>query len=141
MCVCILQSRCSFLSDGAQYWLVSRQMPLEGGFQGRTNKLVDGCYSFWQGGAFAVLKMIQDGYRHREFKYINLPDAPYDPAEADSVEQGDVSPSFAMHSATDEAGDLYMNQLRLQMYMLCCCQQLDGGMRDKPGKYVFSHLR
>lgn len=30
-------------------------MKLEGGFQGRTNKLVDGCYSFWQGGAFPLL--------------------------------------------------------------------------------------
>ncbi|KAG5885357.1 hypothetical protein JTB14_035162 [Gonioctena quinquepunctata] len=36
-------------------WLVNRQMKLEGGFQGRTNKLVDGCYSFWQGGAFPLL--------------------------------------------------------------------------------------
>lgn len=25
-------------------WTVFRQMPFEGGFQGRTNKLVDGCY-------------------------------------------------------------------------------------------------
>ena len=33
-------------------WVASRQMRLEGGFQGRTNKLVDGCYSFWQGGVF-----------------------------------------------------------------------------------------
>lgn len=30
-------------------------MRYEGGFQGRTNKLVDGCYSFWQGGAFPLL--------------------------------------------------------------------------------------
>lgn len=30
------------------HWLVSRQMKYEGGFQGRTNKLVDSCYSFWQ---------------------------------------------------------------------------------------------
>jgi len=30
-------------------------MSFEGGFQGRTNKLVDGCYSFWQGGAFPVI--------------------------------------------------------------------------------------
>lgn len=36
-------------------WAVSRQMRLEGGFQGRTNKLVDGCYSFWQGGIFPLL--------------------------------------------------------------------------------------
>ena len=32
-------------------------MSYEGGFQGRTNKLVDGCYSFWQGGAFPVIHM------------------------------------------------------------------------------------
>ena len=37
-------------------WLVDRQMPLEGGFQGRTNKLVDGCYSFWQGGTIGLLE-------------------------------------------------------------------------------------
>lgn len=37
------------------YWAASRQMKLEGGFQGRTNKLVDGCYSFWQGGIFPVI--------------------------------------------------------------------------------------
>ena len=54
-------------------WAASRQMRLEGGFQvrkpsvlyllliymnrsqGRTNKLVDGCYSFWQGGIFPLL--------------------------------------------------------------------------------------
>lgn len=30
-------------------------MKLEGGFQGRTNKLVDSCYSFWQGGAFPLI--------------------------------------------------------------------------------------
>ena len=32
------------------HWLVERQMGVEGGFQGRTNKLVDGCYSFWRSG-------------------------------------------------------------------------------------------
>ena len=33
-------------------------MRYEGGFQGRTNKLVDGCYSFWQGGVFPLLHSI-----------------------------------------------------------------------------------
>lgn len=28
---------------------------MEGGFQGRTNKLIDGCYSFWQGAAFPLI--------------------------------------------------------------------------------------
>ncbi|XP_071520028.1 protein farnesyltransferase subunit beta [Panulirus ornatus] len=39
-------------------WAANRQMRLEGGFQGRTNKLVDGCYSFWQGGLFPVVHML-----------------------------------------------------------------------------------
>ncbi|KAG0279227.1 hypothetical protein BGZ95_001885 [Linnemannia exigua] len=41
-------------------WSSSRQMSLEGGFQGRTNKLVDGCYAFWTGGIFPILgKMLE----------------------------------------------------------------------------------
>ncbi|KAG0205888.1 hypothetical protein BGX28_002578 [Mortierella sp. GBA30] len=41
-------------------WSARRQMSLEGGFQGRTNKLVDGCYSFWMGGVFPIIgKMLE----------------------------------------------------------------------------------
>jgi protein farnesyltransferase subunit beta len=42
---------------GLMRWATSVQaMPIEGGgFRGRTNKLVDGCYSWWCGGLFAVL--------------------------------------------------------------------------------------
>uniref|UniRef100_A0A3P9P0F1 Protein farnesyltransferase subunit beta n=1 Tax=Poecilia reticulata TaxID=8081 RepID=A0A3P9P0F1_POERE len=36
-------------------WVISRQMRFEGGFQGRCNKLVDGCYSFWQAGLLPLL--------------------------------------------------------------------------------------
>merc|ERR1712113_290426 len=36
-------------------WAAARQMAAEGGFQGRTNKLVDSCYSFWQGAIFPLL--------------------------------------------------------------------------------------
>lgn len=35
----------------------ARHMSMEGGFQGRINKLVDGCYSFWQAGSLAVLSL------------------------------------------------------------------------------------
>lgn len=38
-----------------QHWVTSRQMRFEGGFQGRCNKLVDGCYSFWQAGLLPLL--------------------------------------------------------------------------------------
>ena len=37
-------------------WASRRQMRFEGGFQGRTGKLVDGCYSFWVGGLFPLLQ-------------------------------------------------------------------------------------
>jgi len=41
-------------------WSSHRQMSMEGGFQGRTNKLVDGCYAFWTGGIFPILgKMLE----------------------------------------------------------------------------------
>ncbi|RMZ96047.1 farnesyltransferase subunit beta [Brachionus plicatilis] len=40
------------------YWLVNKQMKFEGGFQGRTNKLVDSCYSFWQGGMFPIIHSV-----------------------------------------------------------------------------------
>jgi protein farnesyltransferase subunit beta len=39
-------------------WAASMQgLPIEGGgFKGRTNKLVDGCYSWWVGGLFTLLE-------------------------------------------------------------------------------------
>jgi protein farnesyltransferase subunit beta len=49
-----LLTRCDV--DALRGWLVRRQMSYEGGFQGRCNKLVDGCYSFWQGAAIALLQ-------------------------------------------------------------------------------------
>ncbi len=33
-------------------------MRYEGGFQGRTNKLVDGCYSFWQGATIPIAQAL-----------------------------------------------------------------------------------
>jgi len=48
-------------TDNLLKWTANRQMRLEGGFQGRTNKLVDGCYSFWQGGIFPLLHEICEG--------------------------------------------------------------------------------
>ncbi|KAM9293846.1 protein farnesyltransferase subunit beta-like [Gastrophryne carolinensis] len=37
------------------HWVAFRQMRFEGGFQGRSNKLVDGCYSFWQAALIPLL--------------------------------------------------------------------------------------
>ncbi|CAI5759489.1 unnamed protein product [Candida verbasci] len=46
--------------DSLLYWSVSRQGNYEGGFNGRTNKLVDSCYSFWIGGTIPILESIEE---------------------------------------------------------------------------------
>lgn len=42
--------------DNLIRWLVGRQMRVEGGFNGRSNKLVDSCYNFWQGASFPIIQ-------------------------------------------------------------------------------------
>ncbi|KAF7558949.1 hypothetical protein G7046_g5219 [Stylonectria norvegica] len=42
-------------------WLSSRQYAPEGGFSGRTNKLVDGCYSHWVGGCWPLIEASLNG--------------------------------------------------------------------------------
>ncbi|QLL30478.1 hypothetical protein HG536_0A02950 [Torulaspora globosa] len=42
-------------------WCSQKQYEPEKGLSGRTNKLVDGCYSFWVGGAAAILELYGHG--------------------------------------------------------------------------------
>ena len=42
--------------DTLIFWLSSRQYAPEGGLAGRTNKLVDGCYSHWVGGCWSLVE-------------------------------------------------------------------------------------
>lgn len=85
-------------------WLARRQMEFEGGFCGRTNKLVDGCYSFWQGGAIAVI----DGWCN---------------------EMNDVDDKIG-----GDYKDISFDEIMLQRYILLCAQDVNGGLRDKPSK-------
>ncbi|XP_043203524.1 protein farnesyltransferase subunit beta-like isoform X1 [Amphibalanus amphitrite] len=41
--------------DSLMRWVTNRQMALEGGFSGRTQKLVDACYAYWQGAVFPII--------------------------------------------------------------------------------------
>ncbi len=91
----------SRLSD----WLVNRQMALEGGFQGRVNKLVDGCYGYWIGSLLYLL----------------------------STSNFTGSSFFAksIHSFVPSE----WNPQALTRYLLKCCQSIPGGgMLDKPTK-------
>jgi len=53
--VCIMGKAHALDLHGFLNWVAHRQMNTEGGFQGRTNKLVDSCYTFWQGAIFPLL--------------------------------------------------------------------------------------
>lgn len=46
-------------------WLSSRQYGPEGGLAGRTNKLVDGCYSQWLGGCWPLIDAAMEGSDYR----------------------------------------------------------------------------
>ncbi|CBZ54041.1 putative protein farnesyltranstransferase beta subunit [Neospora caninum Liverpool] len=97
--LCILGKAHEFLDlDRLLHWAVMRQMGFEGGFQGRTNKLVDACYSFWMSALFPLL-------------------------------------AHAFHLAGRPIPrELWVSSRHLQQYILACCQDPRGGLRDKPGK-------
>ncbi|KAF7547767.1 hypothetical protein G7Z17_g7511 [Cylindrodendrum hubeiense] len=92
-------------------WLSSRQYAPEGGFSGRTNKLVDGCYSHWVGGCWPLIEAALNGPRGA------------------AANPGDHPLPRAMESLSSRDG--------LIRYILSCCQDQSrrGGMRDKPSKY------
>eukprot|EP01041_Mallomonas_annulata_P004546 gene4546-9019_t len=184
------------LGEAQEQWLINRQCRLEGGFQGRTNKLVDSCYSYWQGAAFVLLDMathraedtaditaacgnsshhIESDSRVINFDIIhnngpspisstsstfgnemkkqqqqqqqlqlgqqqdgngndNVDDVDHVEEEEEEGLVEDLDPSMSMLVASDGSGAMSCNQMALQRYLLHCAQQMEGGMRDKPGK-------
>eukprot|EP00277_Geminigera_cryophila_P034799 CAMPEP_0173125700 /NCGR_PEP_ID=MMETSP1102-20130122/56591_1 /TAXON_ID=49646 /ORGANISM="Geminigera sp., Strain Caron Lab Isolate" /LENGTH=390 /DNA_ID=CAMNT_0014034655 /DNA_START=8 /DNA_END=1180 /DNA_ORIENTATION=+ len=91
-------------------WVLRRHMALEGGFSGRANKLVDGCYSFWQGGLLPLLMPLLSSRTH-------VLVSGEDDRTASGVRSGHEYP-FDLEA--------------LQRYILSACQDPSGGLRDKP---------
>ena len=58
----LLALPCKILGKELPWYPGHLQGAMEGGFMGRTNKLVDGCYSFWQGGLFPLLQRLWPDY-------------------------------------------------------------------------------
>lgn len=86
-------------------WLSRRQCVYEGGFNGRTNKLVDACYSFWQGSCFNIIE--------------------------DYVLNMNEDSEFKSRPRKIKIG----NSIALASYITGCCQNNRiGGIMDKPGK-------
>jgi protein farnesyltransferase subunit beta len=111
-------------------WLVSMQgSEVElGGFRGRTNKLVDGCYSWWCGGSFTLLESLGVG---------GLQNLTSKDVEIDEVIDIDQAPD---HSKEEQQGgwdyidESLFNRKALQEYILLAGQHPAGGLRDKPPK-------
>lgn len=85
-------------------WLSARQYTPEGGLAGRTNKVVDGCYSHWIGGCWPL------------------------------VEAAMQRPHVQSRSIGDYMAPRLFDCEGLTRYILSCCQASSGGLRDKPSK-------
>ncbi|KAF6254216.1 terpenoid cyclases/Protein prenyltransferase [Scenedesmus sp. NREL 46B-D3] len=121
-------------------WAVQRQGWSEGGFNGRTNKLVDGCYSFWQGGVFPLLQRLLQGQHTQEEQLRQVrcgrglaQQMHTIGATAASTEAGKQEGTSPEDVDSAAANPLF-NPRALQCWLLRACQQLKGGLRDKPGK-------
>ncbi|KAI0565870.1 Protein farnesyltransferase subunit beta [Gracilaria domingensis] len=55
----ILREKDAVDADKILNWAAMRQLAYEGGFQGRTNKLVDSCYAFWVGSLFPLVASLK----------------------------------------------------------------------------------
>lgn len=116
--------------DSLVRWLANKQMSNDGGFCGRSNKLVDSCYSFWQGAVFTLIHPLLKSQ---------------DPSPDQSSVHGEGSKTQSMTKKNENAlyPDLFNSWLfdhnRLQDYVLNKCQSDDGLLTDKPGVAVDLH--
>lgn len=119
-------------------WLARRQLSFEGGFSGRTNKLVDGCYSFWQGACMALLNISDSTTPAPIEPYllhgISVPDEKNKPNSHLQDQNLHYQPSSSTEQNGDNGSLLLFDQHKLQRYILLCAQEPSGGLRDKPSK-------
>ncbi|KAG6520523.1 hypothetical protein ZIOFF_017580 [Zingiber officinale] len=134
-------------------WVAFRQ-GVECGFQGRANKLVDGCYSFWQGGSLALAQRLlpivrqqlqlsligvqpsvecktNNGFTAEEAGLDNgklCKDEAHSKIVVFSIKLYTILPVFAFPYTIALS-------VALQQYILLCSQVLEGGFKDKPGKH------
>ncbi|KAG8872050.1 CAAX farnesyltransferase (FTase) subunit beta [Tulasnella sp. 331] len=86
-----------------------------GGFRGRTNKLVDGCYSWWVGGLYTLIEEILGKATGEAVKH----DEGHESRNEKEEDWADVDDSL-------------VNREALQRYILIVAQASTGGLRDKP---------
>lgn len=117
--------------DSLLRWITAKQLTPEGGFCGRSNKLVDSCYSYWQGAVFPMIH-----------PYLNIGQCEADPTKSDQI--GKEQPRTRSKSKTEinienPLNYWLMDARSLQDYILNQCQDDDGLLRDKPGAAADVH--
>jgi len=114
-------------------WLARRQLSFEGGFSGRANKLVDGCYSFWQGACMALLNIqFSERSTHEENMEPYLSHGIARSVEEDFLTAKGEEKSCEqplLEQSRDEGFQLLFDQYKLQRYILLCAQEPSGGLR------------
>ena len=101
-----------------------------GGFRGRTNKLVDGCYSWWVGGCFPLLESL--GVAVESTADVAQPPK----SEEEGWQDADGLYLVIVHIffGSDPPADSLYSREGLQDYLLWAGQHPSGGLRDKPPK-------
>jgi len=119
-------------------------MTFEGGFQGRTNKLVDGCYSFWVGALIPLIQAVQRGkttrdsqgyYTRFRYIYINL----FEILDINSKHEDQLFDTSTNLKTNFLFFLIIFHLVAAQEYVLLCCQSNQtGGFTDRPkmnGRY------
>lgn len=108
-----------------------------GGFRGRTNKLVDGCYGWWVGGGVPVVEELARRQRdkHEPESRIAVLD---DDGDGEWTDEPGMQALFNRGELCYEV-DVLTSPVALQEYGLLAAQreagpEPAGGLRDKPGK-------
>lgn len=123
-------------------WLTNKQMIVEGGFCGRSNKLVDSCYSYWQGAVFPLIHTILE---RSSMSSHDISERGTDKTSQKSRDDSNIGNKSKFTNLEEEECPDRRDQMQthlkswlydgsaLQDYILNHCQSKSGLLRDKPG--------
>lgn len=126
--------------DGLVRWCAMKQMSYSGGFCGRTNKLVDGCYSFWVGAIFPMINIINNEKDTNSDSSSNRHLVDNNDNNNDNNDNNSNIDQDAKEEEQEEKFQCYFDSLQLQKYLLIVAQHPVGAIVDKPTSLCEIHL-
>ncbi|CAH8385106.1 unnamed protein product [Eruca vesicaria subsp. sativa] len=126
-------------------WVVHQQ-GVEWGFQGRMNKLFDGCYTFWQAAPCVLLQRFYSAHDLVLHGSLHMSQARDEDHEEHAHDEDDPEDSDDDDSDTDSNDGLLalfedsrrvqpvFDSFNLQRCVILCSMVPEGGFRDKPVK-------